>query len=159
MKYLIIFASLLVISSCSSNKPATDYISEAGIVGQWQQCGRAEYKGKMTGSGGISTYDVDGTYTKTVMDIYDDLSCSNKVDGIGVVIDGEYSIVGASALGEDIYEIDLTNWGNTGKVCYTIVRIRDNKMVFGERSSGFDCSSLSRRHRHLGKQRFEMYRK
>jgi hypothetical protein len=66
----------------------------------------------------LSIYNSDASYTKSVVDIYDDLKCTNKIDGIGVAIKGKYKLVGPLKLGDDIYDINMTNWGHRKNLLY-----------------------------------------
>jgi hypothetical protein len=159
MKYFIIILAVLI-SGCSAfskNKLVTPYTNL--MVGNWQDCGRGTYQGKVTGSGGLAIYNSDATYTQSVVDIYDDLKCTNKIDGIGVTIKGKYKLVGPSTLGDDIYDINLTNWGNTGRTCFTIVKITEKSILFGKPSGKYNCRSATRRHQILDKELFTKFKK
>lgn len=72
--FLCIF---LFISGCASQQKKSS-IYDSLVIGSWRQCGTAEYKGRITGSGSTTTFYADNTYRVSVSDIYDDLNCSNK---------------------------------------------------------------------------------
>lgn len=155
MKFFVFLIILIIVSSCASTKNKHSELDSL-FVGSWLHCGTAEYNGKVTGSGSTTTFNADNTYKVSVSNVFDDLACSNKVSGVGVLVEGEYTIVGKSSLGENIYDINLTNWGNSGWPCFTIARINDDGVLYGKSSWSpkMDCKTPSRRHVELQDEKF-----
>lgn len=151
----VVLSVILVISGCASQQKNSSSFDSL-VIGSWRQCGTAEYRGRVTGSGSTTTFYADNTYRVSVSDVYDDLSCSNKIDGVGVTVQGEYQIIGKSSLGDDIYEINFSNWSNSGWPCFTIVQVNDEGMLFGKNtwSPKLDCKVLQRRHQVLQDKKF-----
>ena len=150
---------VLLLAACSSTPDKTSEFDSL-LVGSWINCGTAGYQGRLTGAGSTTTFFPDNRYSISVSDVYDDLECSNKIDSVGVTIEGEFQIVGRSSLGENLYEVNLSNWGNSGYTCFTIMKIERDRILSGQSSYSpkLDCKLPTRRHEKLSDEKFAKYR-